>query len=344
MRDLGNIDGGVINLGATGPMPTGMRRISDSTAIASGKAFLMSELEKIDVKVRQPLTSFTYARDIPVVVGGGWVDTTSGSFVNYGIMGGSGSGSTIANGSNEVPVIQLDETKERWGVHTYSTLTRIGFIDLHRAKLTGRNLEEQYSKGVRLNYDKHLDQNVYLGFEDKGTYGIINSPNCPTQLVVNGVSGSSKWNSKTPDEILADINQAIIYVWNKAENDLSALPNHIIIPYEQYSHIATTKVSEHADKTILTFLEENNIASKYGGNLFIGATGYCKGAGTGGTDRMAVYVHDKDYIKMEELVPLQSERTMPNIEKLSYDTWFVANISQVEMFYEQETIGYFDGI
>ena len=49
----------------------------DADGIASGQAFLTSELEKRDMMVRTPLTSFTYARDIPVRVGGGWAETVS---------------------------------------------------------------------------------------------------------------------------------------------------------------------------------------------------------------------------------------------------------------------------
>ena len=71
----------------------------DADGIASGQAFLTSELEKRDMMVRTPLTSFTYARDIPVRVGGGWAETVSAMQVGYGIAGGSGDGIVHAGGS-----------------------------------------------------------------------------------------------------------------------------------------------------------------------------------------------------------------------------------------------------
>lgn len=323
------------------PKSRGTNRMSDS--IASGMARLVSELEKRDPILREPLTCVTYHRDIPILVGGGWAQTLRATNVNYGVDGGTNSLSS-SSGANEVKIVQANFSDTTWKTLVFRMNVRIGFIDLERGKYIGRSLEEIYETSVRLGYDKYLENNCYLGFEDKGTYGIINSPNVTTQLVTSGASGSSKWLSKTPDEILQDINQAITYVWSKAENDPSAVPNHIIIPYEQYSHIATAKVSEHADKTILTFLEENNISSKMGENLVIGATSFCKGSGTSGTDRMVVYVHDKKFLRMEELVPLYRGMTAPNVEQFAYDTAFTGNISQVEMFYEEETIGYFDGI
>src|SRR6185312_4729151 len=61
-------------------------------AVANGMVFLESELEKRDPKVREPLTSVTWMRDIPVKSGGGWVDFTSNLYVDYGITGPNGYG------------------------------------------------------------------------------------------------------------------------------------------------------------------------------------------------------------------------------------------------------------
>lgn len=52
-------------------------RAMDAAGIATGMAFLEGELEKRDPKVREPLTSVTWPRDIVAQTGGGWVDFTS---------------------------------------------------------------------------------------------------------------------------------------------------------------------------------------------------------------------------------------------------------------------------
>ena len=52
-------------------------RTMDAAGIATGMAFLEGELEKRDPKVREPLTSVTWPRDIVAETGGGWVDFTS---------------------------------------------------------------------------------------------------------------------------------------------------------------------------------------------------------------------------------------------------------------------------
>ena len=125
--------------------------------------------------------------------------------------------------------------------------------------------------------------------------------------------------------------------------DLDAIPNHIIMPYEQYNYIATTRIGQLAEKTILTFLLENNVAKQNGSDLFIGATAWCKSAGAGNADRMVVYCNKERYIAMDELVPLTRAMTTPNAERFSYDTAYAGNVSEVEVFYTQPIV-YVDGI
>ena len=126
-----------------------------------------------------------------------------------------------------------------------------------------------------------------------------------TDAAASGAGSSTKFADKTPDQILADINTAIFDRLGASEYDLDAIPNHIIMPYEQYNYLATTKVTELAEKTILTFLLENNVAKQNGSDLFIGATSWCKGAAAdGSSDRMVVYCNKERYLAMDELAPL----------------------------------------
>ena len=314
----------------------------DAAGIASGQAFLVSELEKRDTLVRTPLTSFTYGRDLPIRVGGGWDEFVSAMQVSYGVTGGSGD-LGHAGGANGVPMVQADFSKGLFKTHLVSAGTRVMWVDMQRGNLTGRNMDSLLRDGLRLAYDKHLDQNAYVGFTDYGTTGLINNPDVTATTAATGAGGYTTFKTKTPDEILADINTAILDAWEAAEYDLDAVPNHIIMPYEQFNFLATTKVSALAEKTILTFLLENNVATANGSDLFIGATAWCKGAGTGSSDRMAVYCNKERYVAMDELVPLTRAMTSPNTTDFCYDTAYAANVSEVEVFYSQ-TIAYVDGI
>lgn len=332
---------GIISSGARGT--NGSVTALDAAGIASGGAFLVSELEKRDAKIREPLTSVTYPRDININTGGGWVDYISAMSVQYGITGGAENGPVQAGGANGIPVVQSSLDKGLFKAHAFSAALRIMFIDMQKSNFIGRSLDQLLQNGVRLAYDKHMDANVYVGLSDYGTTGLINNPDITETVVDNGEAGTSTWATKTPDEILTDINSAITSVWESGAYDTRAMPNHILLPYAQYVHILNTKVTDLATETIMDYVLKNNIAAKNGGDLFIGATAWCKGAGTSSKDRMVVYVNHEDFVSVDELVPLSRVMSQPVATEGCYDTLYMANISEVQIYYSQ-SMGYFDGI
>lgn len=177
----GNNNSGIIQCGPTGPMTSPLMtnaplmRVTDA-AIANGNAFLISELEKRDPQLRQPLTSMTYPRDINVKVGGGWVEYISALNIDYGVSNGSGDGAVHAAGANTPPVIQANLDRDVFRTHIFSIVMRIMFIDLQRSQITGRSLDQMYTDGIRLAYDKHMDQNVYVGIPRYTTTGLFEQP------------------------------------------------------------------------------------------------------------------------------------------------------------------------
>lgn len=343
-QNMGTFDAGVVSAPSTGAAAPQRYQAMDASAIAAGGAFLQSELEKRDNLIRQPLTSFTYSRDIPIRVGGGWAEYVSAMNVEYGVTGGSEDGPVHAGGANGIPMVQANFDKELFKTHIFSVGCRVGFVDMQRGNMTGRSYDSILRDGVRMTYDKHMDANAYVGIKRYGSTGTINNPNVTVaNAAATGTGGSTKFRDKTPKQTLQDINDAILAVWNAAENDRSAIPNHILMPYEQFNYLATTAVSELAEKTILTFLLENNVSKQNGVDLFIGATSWCKGAGAGGTDRMVVYLNEERFMAMDELAPLNRAMTQPNATNVCYDTAYLANLSEVQLFYDN-IMRYVDGI
>lgn len=345
--NVGTYDAGVIKFpgNASGNAVSTM----DAAGIASGGAFLVSELEKRDPMLRKPLTSFTYPRDIVIQTGGGWVDYISAMSVGYGVTGGSGASLVQAGGSDGIPIVQANVDKGVYKAHAVALALRVMFQDMQRANFIGRSIDQLVQDGIRLTYDKHMDQNVYTGFAEYNTTGLINNPDATESTVADGTSGNGNWATKTPLEILQDVNTALTATWAQAEYDLDAIPNHILIPYEEYTYIMNTPftlVSDGAQvafDSIYDYIKKHNITNANGGDLYIGATQWCKGAGTGGTDRMVVYTNHERFVKMDELVPLTRSMTAPNPEHFCYDTAYAANISEVQVMYPQ-TITYWDHI
>jgi len=150
------------------------------------------------------------------------------------------------------------------------------------------NLLTELAGIMREACDRHVEATTFFGddtvkdFEGWLDYSLVTVSNA-----VNGAGGASEWSSKTPTEIIADINSAISAVWTSTEQ--LHLPDTVYLPGEQLAYIASTAKGEETDTTILEFVKKNNIyTSLTGKELTFKAIRYLDQAGAGGADRMVV--------------------------------------------------------
>ena len=315
----------------------------DAATIDSGMAFLNAELEKRDPRLLEPLQSVTWPRDIVAKTGGGWVEFSSNYFVNYASTGGE-QGGIIGGESNDIPIMQADVSKDIWKVFTWSNILKVPFVDQEKLQGIGRSLDDILDKGIRLNYNKSLDNMVYVGWPSLGIEGLVNSSQVTAVASpATGTGSSSLWVNKTPEQILADINTVIQDTWDNAQYDLTGMANHILIPPSQYGYIATTIVSSAGNRSILDYVLQYNLARNQGVDLSIVPSRWVIGAGTSGADRMVAYVNDEDRVNFDLTVPLSRVMTQPQVTEMAYMTAYAAQIGQVKLLFPQ-TMEYMDGI
>lgn len=316
-------------------------RMNDA-AISSGLAFLNGELEKRDPKLYEPLTAVTWMRDIVADTGGGWTEYTSNYYVDYATTG-SGTNGIIGGATNDIPVMQANITKDNFKVFSWANILRIPFVDQQLLNTIGRSLDDILDKGIKLGWNKDLDTMTYTGYEELDVYGLTNMAKVHTENVRAGAGGSTQWRSKTADEILDDINSAVLETWEAAEYDINGMANHLLIDPSSYAYIVTRKVSEAGNISIMQYILENNIAKNQDRDLMIYPCRWCTGAGVGGSNRMIAYVNDKDFVKIDIPVSLSRVMTQPNVEQMAYLTAYAGQIGQCKVNY-YECIRYKDGI
>ena len=320
---------------------SGIRTI-DAAGIATGMAFLEGELEKRDPKIREPLTSVTWQRDIVADTGGGWVDFTSTLDVDYATSGPN-ENSLVGGATDVLPMVQANVNKDIFKVFTWAQAMKIPFVDSQKFQTIGRSIDSILDKGIRLNYNKSIDQLVYRGFTNVGITGLVNNVNVVAEMAPVGTSGNTEWSSKTVDEILWDINKAITEAWAASEYDDSAMANHILLPPNKYAYLVSTRIGTSGDENILSYLLKNNMAAQQNKKLDIYPCRWCSGAGTSNKDRMVVYVNDKDFTYFDLPVPLTRAMTQPSALQFSYITVYAAQMGQVKTLYTQP-MRYIDGI
>lgn len=335
---FGNID----NVKMMQDASLGVGRALDAAGIATGMAFLEGELEKRDPKIREPLTSVTWPRDIVAETGGGWVDFTSTMNVDYATSGAN-DGSLVGGATDVITTVQANVNKDIFRVFTWAQAMKIPFVDSQKFQTIGRSIDSILDKGIRLNYNKSIDQLVYQGFKNVGITGLVNDDNVVSSLAPNGASGDTLWSSKTVDEILWDINKALVEAWAASEYDESAIANHILLPPAKYAYIQSTRIGTSGDESILSYILKNNLAANQGKSLTIVPCRWCTGAGIDDKDRMVVYVNDKDFLYFDLPVPLTRAMTQPVALQFAYVTIYAAQMGQIKWMYYQPA-RYVDGI
>ena len=317
----------------------------NDAAVSSGLAFLQGELERLDPVIRTPLGKSSYARDIKIITGGGWAQQISNYNVTYGIGGGI---LNLQGGiQNEIARIQANLSKDSIKTSLFQSAFSVKYVDLQFNKMTGRDIESMLEDGTRLLYDRYIDKAVYKGFPDQDIYGLVNHPSVTaSNVAMNAGNTSRKWEDKTPQEIMNDINDAIETAWAATEYDDSAVPNHILIPPEQFALLQGTIMSVNGvitNASVLDYIKNNNMANTLGQYLEIYPCRHCIGAGTGGTDRMIVYNHDPRFIDFQIPVSLNRIGSDWNVQNLSFDTVYMSLVGSVRTHYTQPIL-YKDGI
>ena len=311
-------------------------------AVNDSYTFLMKELEKVDDIILEPLSGTDWPRDMPVITGGGLIESIASIDVTYASSGGDDD-NLFFEAANDIPVIQADMSKQV--ARTFNFAEYMAFSVMEREKMAqvGRDPETFLNKGIRLHCDKAIDQNVYRGFSKTSSTGLCNNPNVTRSGAQPHTAGGTdtQWTRKTADEILNDINAAISALWRDNDCSSDALPNHILIPVEQFGALVTRKVSDDSERSILTYVLENNLTAQQGGDLTISPCKWCKGAGSAGSDRMVVYMNRVDRICFNLTQPLRRMDTEYSDMRIKIP--YIAQFSEVRFLYPS-TVRYLDGI
>ncbi len=303
--------------------------------------FLMKELEKVDEKILEPLTGTDWPRDMPVITGGGLLESIVSVDVTYASTGRD-EDNLIFDATNDIPVVQADMSQSV--ARCFNFAEYMSFSTLEREKMmnVGRDPETFLNRGIRLHCDKAIDRNVYRGFDKVNSTGLLNSPRVTrVSAATTGTGNSGAWSSKTADQILNDVNTIIAGIWKACDCSTDALPNHILVPVNQFGLLVTRKVSDDSERSILTYILENNLTNQQGGNLVISPCKWCSGIGQSGADRMVCYINDPEKICFNLTQPLRRMDT--EYAEMRIKIPYIAQFSEVRMLYPT-TVRYMDGI
>ena len=322
----------------------------DKMVLDSTGAFLLNELERMDNTLHSPLASITYTRDIKLRTDISMGDEVSSWNVsNFASPSGAGNASGvswISKEANAIPAVNLDLGIFRNPVPLVGYELKYTIPELQSAMQLGRPVDSQKLEGIKLKHGLDLDRVVYLGEPAYGSFGLTNQAISYLTNQANVTGGT--WNSligptavtPNPGAVLAQVNEILQSAWQTSA--WAVLPNKLGLPPYQFALLNATIVSTAGNKSLLTFIEENNISRAHGIDLKIVPMKYLAIAQSGRTfDRMVAYNDALNFVRYP-MVPL--ERTPLQYESIYQKTVYFGRIGAGVEFVYPETGAYRDGI
>jgi hypothetical protein len=269
-------------------------------------AFFNRELESVKAQ--------TYDRKFPRLKAADGtlfpINTTAGAgaeSITYRSFTTLGMAKIIANYADDLPVVGVAGVERTSPVRGIGEAYVYSLQDIRAAMQAGRPLNPQLATAARRANDQKVNRLAFFGDDQTGLIGLFNNPNIPDgEVPLNAGSTSRRWENKTPDEILTDMNGIetdIVTSTNQVES-----PDTLLLPVAQYRHIATTARSSTSDTTILQYFLANSA-----GIRTVEPVNECANvAAFGGNDVMVAYERADDKLTLElpqpfEQLPVQEK-------------------------------------
>ena len=115
-------------------------------AVNDSYTFLMKELEKVDDAILEPLSGTDWPRDMPVITGGGLLESIASVDVTYASSGGDDD-NLFFEAANDIPVIQADLSKQV--ARTFNFAEYMSFLNMEKLIQCQNVPEPLKSKGLR---------------------------------------------------------------------------------------------------------------------------------------------------------------------------------------------------
>lgn len=265
-------------------------------------AFFLNQVTRIEAEVfeiRYP--EIRYPQLIPVdTTGNPWTQT-----VTYFSSDRVGAAQWFNANAHDVPLVGLTRAKHATIVHMAAIGYGFNEEELAIATQLGQNLSADKAAAARRAAEEFIDRVALFGDSAVGFEGLCNASGVTAATApADGTGSATTFVSKTPDQILRDINGTLSGIW--AGSSGVELADTLLLPQAAYAHVATRRLSDLGDVTVLDFIERRNIyTAETGQPLLVRGLWGLNDAGAGGTGRMIAYRRSPDVLKFHMPMPFQ---------------------------------------
>jgi hypothetical protein len=223
------------------------RRTAKNAVVNGAGDFLIRESSYIVARLllrRYP--EFKFREHLPVVNEGGWATDIVNSMYDR-----TGDAKITSPESNDIAIANAFKRDQTDTVKEYKLALQWSYSEMQALIETGSRIKEADIRALGEGFEKGLNRLALFGEPEFNKLGMFTDPTITTVTVPAGASGSTRWEFKTPAEILSDLQ--LIYTYLNANSRGTFTTTQIAMSNAQYQATVARPRGDFVDTTIQGF-------------------------------------------------------------------------------------------
>jgi len=276
-----------------------MLRYNMNDTVQQALGFLVSQisyLEPLVYKVQYP--DILYRQLIPI-------DTSAPEWapsVTFFSSDKFGAATWFNHMADDVPVGDVRRNRFEHGIEMAGIGYRYTLQELGQSQLLNMNLTTDRAEAARRASEEFIDNATLRGDPVKGWTGLFNDGAITIQSIpADGTGSSTTFASKTPAQIIRDVNAVLTGIWSSTQT--IEMADTILWPLAVATYLGSTQLT-NTTMTLWSWIEQNNqYTQTTGQRLFMRAVRGLDTSGAGATTRAVFYRRDPQILKVHIPMP-----------------------------------------
>jgi hypothetical protein len=242
----------------------------------------------------------------------------------YRIMDATGEFKLIADAADDLPRADISQTEKSINIRSFGGSFGYTVQELRAAQMANIALEQRRAAAVRRAYEEKVEDLAFFGESTVGLSGFFNNS------TVDVVAADKWFSTATAQEMLELLNYGVTAIINASK--MKEQPDTILMAWEDYNKVSTTRNSDSSDVTVLEYFLRTNpyIRNVEPINQLDADNSVLN------TNRMVVYKRDPEKVQLH--VPQPLELFPPQQRGLEFIVPAHARVGGVALYYPKSVI------
>ena len=246
----------------------------------------------------------------------------------YRIMDSTGEFRLIADAADDLPRADISQVEKSINIRSFGGSFGYTVQELRAAQMANIALEQRRAAAVRRAYEEKVEEVAMFGESQVGLAGFFNNANVDVIAADKWFTGSTA--SGTSQDLLELLNYGVSAIISGSK--MKEQPDTILMAYEDYNKISTTRNSDSSDVTVLEYFLRTN---PYIRNVEP-INQLESGNGSLTKNRMVVYKRDPEKVQLH--IPQPLELFPPQQRGLEFIVPAHARVGGVALYYPKSVI------